>query len=94
MYAAFLFALIGVNSRFTDLVAASCRVRESMTKHNLWAWTKRLLPVAIGATAGFAYYYFIGCVSGTCPITSNPWISTAYGALLGFFILPSCKKQD
>jgi hypothetical protein len=67
---------------------------ESLTKHNIWAWTKRLLPVIMGATTGYAYYYFIGCVSGTCPITSNPWISTAYGALLGFFILPSRKKRE
>jgi hypothetical protein len=36
-----------------------------------------------GAAAGFAYYYFIGCVSGTCPITSNPYISTGYGAVVG-----------
>ncbi len=46
-------------------------------------WTRRALPVLIGATGGFAYYYFIGCLSGTCPITSNPWTSTGYGALLG-----------
>jgi len=32
---------------------------------------------------GFSYYYFIGCQSGTCPITSNPYISTAYGMLMG-----------
>jgi hypothetical protein len=37
-----------------------------------------------GAAAGFAYYHFIGCVSGTCPITSNPYISTGYGAVVGF----------
>jgi xanthine/uracil permease len=67
---------------------------DSMIKYKSWSWTKRLLPVVIGATAGYAYYYFIGCVSGTCPITSNPWISTAYGALVGFFILPSRKKTE
>jgi hypothetical protein len=67
---------------------------ENKTNHNLWTSTKRLLPIIIGGTAGYAYYYFIGCVSGTCPITSNPWISTAYGALLGFLILPSRKKQE
>jgi hypothetical protein len=67
---------------------------ESLTKHNIWTWTKRLLPVIIGGTAGYAYYYFIGCVSGTCPITSNPWISTTYGALLGFLMLPSRKKRE
>jgi hypothetical protein len=65
----------------------------SITKPNLWTWTKRLLPVALGAAGGYAYYYFIGCVSGTCPITSNPWISTAYGGLLGFFILPRQEKR-
>jgi hypothetical protein len=59
----------------------------------IWKWTKRALPVGLGATAGYAYYYFIGCVSGTCPITSNPWISTAYGALLGFFMMPREKKK-
>lgn len=67
---------------------------KTLTKYKIWSWTKRLLPVAIGGTAGYAYYYFIGCVSGTCPITSNPWISTAYGALLGFFILPPRKKRE
>jgi hypothetical protein len=37
----------------------------------------------LGAAGGFAYYYFIGCSSGTCPISSNPYISTAYGVLVG-----------
>ena len=35
---------------------------------------------------GFAYYYFVGCASGTCPITSNPYVSTAYGALVGLLL--------
>lgn len=42
-------------------------------------------PVA-GAALGFVYYKFIGCSSGACPITSNPWISTIYGAVMGFMI--------
>ena len=46
-------------------------------------WLKRSLVVLAGAAGGYAYYHFIGCVSGTCPITSNPYISTAYGALIG-----------
>lgn len=49
-------------------------------------WTKRAVYPMIGASLGFAYYYFIGCHSGTCPITSNPWISTAYGAGMGFLM--------
>ena len=42
-----------------------------------------VLPIVIGAGGGFAYYYFIGCTGGSCPITSNPFISTAYGAGAG-----------
>lgn len=44
---------------------------------------KRSLGLALGATAGFTYYATIGCASGGCPITSNPWISTGWGALIG-----------
>lgn len=46
-------------------------------------WSIRILPVVLGALGGFIYYSYIGCVSGTCAITSNPWLSTAYGAMLG-----------
>lgn len=46
-------------------------------------WIKRLGPVALGIAAGYAYYAFIGCATGTCPITSNPWSSMAYGGLIG-----------
>ena len=47
--------------------------------------TRLIIGVALGALGGFAYYRFIGCASGTCPITSNPFISTLYGALIGVF---------
>lgn len=56
---------------------------------------KRVLPVVVGASLGFAYYYYIGCVSGTCAITSNPYISTVYGGILGFMVsFPSIKKKS
>lgn len=37
----------------------------------------------IGAVLGFLYYYFIGCASGRCLITANPWSATIYGLVLG-----------
>jgi uncharacterized protein YcfJ len=40
----------------------------------------------LGAVAGYAYYYFIGCESGTCAITSKPLNSSLYGALIGGFL--------
>jgi hypothetical protein len=44
---------------------------------------RTLLFVLGGAVLGFAYYRFVGCRTGACPITSSPYISTIYGALIG-----------
>ncbi|MDQ7816720.1 MAG: DUF6132 family protein [Melioribacteraceae bacterium] len=56
---------------------------------------KKVLPVLGGAVLGYSYYYFIGCYSGTCPITSNPYISTFYGALIAaILVLPTRKKSE
>ncbi|MGJ8737771.1 DUF6132 family protein [Zobellia laminariae] len=41
------------------------------------------IGIAVGAIAGYMYYSEIGCVSGTCAITSKPLNSTLYGALMG-----------
>ncbi|MBN1500437.1 MAG: YtxH domain-containing protein [Spirochaetes bacterium] len=45
-----------------------------------------LAGIVIGGAAGFAYYRLVGCSSGSCPITSNPYISTVYGSVLGALI--------
>jgi hypothetical protein len=52
-----------------------------------------LSGVILGAMVGYAYYYFIGCTSGTCAITSKPINSTLYGALMGGLFLNIFKKE-
>jgi hypothetical protein len=42
-----------------------------------------LIGIAVGAAAGYGYYRFIGCSSGTCPLTSHPVSSMIYGAVMG-----------
>lgn len=37
-----------------------------------------------GAIGGFLYWKYIGCQSGTCPIKSVWYLSTLWGALIGF----------
>lgn len=41
------------------------------------------IGVVIGLISGYAYYYYVGCVSGTCSITSKPLNSSLYGGVLG-----------
>jgi hypothetical protein len=50
--------------------------------------------IALGALAGYLYYYFVGCASGTCAITSKPLNSTLYGAMMGGLLLSSFEKEN
>lgn len=51
------------------------------------------IGVILGGAIGFAYYYFIGCKSGTCAITNSVVNSTMYGMLLGvLWSFPTKKK--
>ncbi|MFN8208789.1 MAG: DUF6132 family protein [Bacteroidales bacterium] len=56
-------------------------------------WRRLMLGLFLGALAGFAYWYFVGCASGTCPIKSNPWLMTGYGMLFGGVLLFKQKKE-
>jgi len=46
-------------------------------------WFRISFGVVLGGIAGFSYWYFVGCQSGTCPLTSSPTITTVYGAVVG-----------
>jgi len=41
------------------------------------------IGVLLGGALGFGYYAWVGCATGTCPITSNPLASTLWGAVIG-----------
>jgi hypothetical protein len=41
--------------------------------------------IIVGALAGYGYHRVVGCRSGACPITANPYVSTFWGAMIGFF---------
>lgn len=51
------------------------------------------IGLLIGAAGGYAYYHFVGCVSGTCSITSKPLNSSMYGALMGGLLLSNFNKN-
>ena len=52
-------------------------------KEKIKKWLKSVLFTAGGALVGLAYYYFVGCPTGACPLTSNPFITMAYMGFIG-----------
>jgi hypothetical protein len=63
-----------------DTLVERVIMKTSTRRHGM---IRLIIGIALGAVAGFAYYKFIGCASGACPITGNPVISTIYGAVMG-----------
>ena len=61
-------------------------------------WFKNNLLVVAGVTvggiAGFLYWKYVGCVSGTCAITSKPVNSSLYGALMGGLLFSIFKSNQ
>jgi len=52
-----------------------------------------IIGIGIGAIGGFLYYQFYGCTSGSCPLNSNPWITTIWGALMGYLFVGIFKPS-
>ncbi|NOT73450.1 MAG: hypothetical protein HOP08_00880 [Cyclobacteriaceae bacterium] len=57
-------------------------------------YTLVLAGVTLGAIGGFLYWNYVGCVSGTCPITSSPTNSTLYGAMMGGLLLSMFRNES
>ena len=68
------------------------RLKEFFASKNFW---KPFLATLVGGLAGFLYYYFIGCSSGTCAISTSPYQSTLMGAFLGWFsvVVPAAEEN-
>lgn len=60
-----------------------------------WLLNNRLtvIGVMLGAIGGFLYYYYVGCASGTCGITSSPVNSTLYFAVMGGLVMNLIKPE-
>lgn len=64
------------------------------TKKKLKQYAGTIAAILVGAIAGYAYWHYVGCSTGTCPITSSPWGSTLWGAAIGgALFFPSNSKS-
>lgn len=61
-----------------------------------WMAKNKLLFIgaALGAIGGFLYWKYVGCLTGTCAITSNPARSTIYFAIMGALVFNLFKKSE
>lgn len=57
-------------------------------KNHKWS----ILGAFIGGLGGWLYWKTIGCKSGTCMITSKPFNSTLYFAVMGYFVVGMLYK--
>ena len=56
-----------------------------------------LVGIVVGMVGGFLYWRYVGCASGTCPITSSPTVSTLWGGVMGgllFSIFRSPRDKE
>ncbi|HPE33173.1 MAG TPA: DUF6132 family protein [Bacteroidales bacterium] len=52
-----------------------------------------MIGILTGAIAGYIYFKQVVCVSGGCPLTSNPFITIIWGGLVGYLISDRFKKR-
>lgn len=45
-----------------------------------------ILFAVLGSIAGFLYWKFVGCKTGSCPIKSNWYLMTGYGLFAGYLV--------
>ena len=62
-------------------------------KHFFSNYKGEVTGILSGATVGWIYWYFVGCASGTCAISSKPMNVTLYGAFMGALLGGMFKKD-
>ena len=82
---------------------------KTKTKTNTKTKTKKLnrktvclliyvLTIVAGTAGGYLLYRLVGCSTGSCSLTANPYLCIAFGAIFGFLIgtilCPQKKTED
>jgi len=53
--------------------------------------TRIIIGAVAGGALGLGWYKVVGCPGGGCPLTSNPWISMAWGMAIGVLAASSFR---
>jgi len=56
---------------------------------------RTILGAAVGATGGALYAHYVGCNTGSCGITGNPWVAGLFFGFSGAVVsMPGPKKEE
>ncbi|MBN1268144.1 MAG: YtxH domain-containing protein [Kiritimatiellae bacterium] len=47
---------------------------------------RAVIGAVAGAVFGLAMYKFVGCRTGACPLTGNPYVATILWAMVGIAV--------
>lgn len=50
------------------------------------ALMRAMIGGIVGAGVGFLMYRFVGCRTGACPLTANPWVAMILWGLMGILL--------
>ena len=67
------------------------KIKNRISSRNM---QKNIAGLILGALGGFLYYRLVGCNSGGCAITSNPYISILWGAAMGYLLADIFKIRE
>ena len=66
-------------------------LKEFLRSWNFW---RPFLGTFSGGIAGFLYYHYVGCNSGSCPITSHSFSAIIFGGIMGYLITSILFKKN
>ena len=78
-----------VNFSTRKKTKGDCNMKNGIIRNKLY-----FIGAIIGAIAGFLYWKYVGCLTGTCTITSSPLNSAIYFALFGAVLFGTFTKQS
>lgn len=53
-----------------------------------------IIGIIVGSLGGYLFWHYIGCMSGTCPITSSPLNSAIFGSIIGGLVFSMFKANN
>jgi hypothetical protein len=83
-----VISLLSIKNELS-IIVKKLGMKEQILQYKLYG-----LGFLIGALTGFLYWKYVGCLTGSCTITSSPFRSTVYFGIMGALFLGLFQKKN